>query len=58
MLAEQKQHSNQRVLVAEDNLINQKLAAILLHKAGYSVDAVDNGVQVVEKAKEENTTLY
>jgi PAS domain S-box-containing protein len=52
MLAEQKQHSNQRVLVAEDNPINQKLAAILLNKAGYSVDAVENGLQVVEKAKE------
>jgi CheY-like chemotaxis protein len=52
MLAEQKQHSNQRVLVAEDNPINQKLATILLNKAGYSVDAVDNGLQVVEKAKE------
>ncbi|MGZ6346428.1 MAG: response regulator, partial [Anaerolineales bacterium] len=52
LLAEQKQHSNQRVLVAEDNPINQKLAAILLNKAGYSVDAVENGLQVVEKAKE------
>ncbi|MGA2503593.1 MAG: response regulator [Anaerolineales bacterium] len=52
MLAEQKQHSNLRVLVAEDNPINQKLAAILLNKAGYSVDAVDNGLEVVERAKE------
>lgn len=52
MLAEQKQHSNQRILVAEDNAINQKLAAILLNKAGYSVDGVENGLQVVEKAKE------
>jgi two-component system sensor histidine kinase/response regulator len=52
MLAEQNQHTNQRILVAEDNPINQKLAAILLNKAGYSVDGVENGLQVVEKAKE------
>ncbi len=52
MLAEQKQHSNQRILVAEDNPINQKLAAILLNKAGYSVDTVENGLQVLEKAKD------
>jgi PAS domain S-box-containing protein len=52
MLAEQKQHTNQRILVAEDNQINQKLASILLNKAGYSVDGVENGLQVVEKAKE------
>jgi signal transduction histidine kinase/DNA-binding response OmpR family regulator/HPt (histidine-containing phosphotransfer) domain-containing protein len=51
LLAEQKQHSNQRILLAEDNAINQKLAVILLTKAGYSVDAVENGLQVIEKAK-------
>ncbi len=52
MLAEQKQHTNQRILVAEDNPINQKLASILLNKAGYFVDSVENGRQVIEKAKE------
>ncbi len=52
MLAEQKQHTNQRILLAEDNPINLKLASILLNKAGYFVDTVENGVQVIEKAKE------
>jgi len=53
LLAEQKQHFNQRILLAEDNSINQKLAVIVLNKAGFSVDAVENGLQVIEKAKEE-----
>jgi CheY-like chemotaxis protein len=39
------------VLLAEDNLVNQKLVGILLQKAGYSVDIVENGLQAVEQIK-------
>ena len=48
-----KQHL--RLLLAEDNPINQKLALILLQKAGYSIDAVETGLQAFEKVQ---TNLY
>jgi signal transduction histidine kinase/CheY-like chemotaxis protein/HPt (histidine-containing phosphotransfer) domain-containing protein len=38
------------VLLAEDNVNNQKLISLFLTKAGISVDVVDNGNDVVEKA--------
>ena len=39
---------NSRILVAEDNEINQKLIQRILQTAGYRVDMVDNGRQAVE----------
>ncbi len=36
------------ILLVEDNPVNQKMAAIMLKKGGYSVDTADNGLQVLE----------
>lgn len=41
-----------RLLLAEDNPLNQEVALELLHSEGFVVDLAENGLQAVEKARE------
>jgi len=53
-LAETKTVSTDRLLVAEDNIINQKVAARMLEKLGYRVDVVANGVEALNALAQRN----
>ncbi len=43
--------SKARLLVAEDNVVNQRVAVRILEKAGYSCDVAANGLEAVEAVK-------
>jgi PAS domain S-box-containing protein len=55
-LSEQYRNS-MRILLAEDNPINQKLVVALLQKAGYSLDVVENGQQAVDAVRKNSYDL-
>jgi CheY-like chemotaxis protein len=46
-----------RVLIAEDNLINQRVVAIMLSKLGYSVDVATEGGVVLEVLQKQHYDL-
>jgi signal transduction histidine kinase/ActR/RegA family two-component response regulator len=42
-----KSPDNQSILLVEDNLVNQKVASLLLKKSGYHVDIANNGQEAL-----------
>ncbi len=44
---------NVKVLLVEDNKVNQKVAIAILQKAGCSVDAVDNGQDAIQQIRKD-----
>jgi len=43
-----------KILLAEDNLVNQKVALLTLKKIGYSADLANNGLEVLEMIKKQD----
>jgi signal transduction histidine kinase/ActR/RegA family two-component response regulator len=55
--AKEIEHRPGRVLLVEDNRINQTLALTLLKRMGYSVDLAENGLEAVSAANKEPYAL-
>ena len=45
------------ILIAEDNLINQKLVTHVLSKMGYKIDIAENGIEVIQALKKKDYDL-
>lgn len=46
-----------RILLAEDNAVNQKLAVLTLQKMGYRTDIAGNGIEVLDALKRQKYDL-
>lgn len=49
--------SSAKILLVEDNPANQKVATVVLHKAGCSVEVASNGQEALDRVKNENFDL-
>ena len=49
--------SKSRILVAEDNIVNQKVMQAMLNKLGYSCEIVPTGIEVLERLRKTHYSL-
>ncbi len=56
-LVKEEKSQKQRILLAEDNLVNQKVAMTLLQREGHWVDIANNGKEALEKIKKNQYSL-
>lgn len=57
LLSERRRNDPRRILVAEDDPVNRKVAVGLLERMGFSVDAVEDGRQAVDAWSEQRYHL-
>lgn len=55
--ASQEQSKPLRILLAEDNLVNQKVVLRMLKKFGYDADVAGNGLEAVDAARRQSYDL-
>ncbi len=50
---ESNEHRTLRILMAEDNPINQRVGKLILQRAGFNIDLVDDGSEALEAHRAE-----
>ena len=50
--------NGKKILLAEDNVLNQEIALAILENAGFTVDVASDGIEAVEKMKESPAGTY
>jgi CheY-like chemotaxis protein len=56
-LVDRSDHRNVRILLAEDNEVNSKLAVRMLTRLGYAVDAVINGQEAIQALQKQSYAI-
>ena len=49
--------SNRRILLVEDNIINQRVASAMLNKLGFTIDIAVNGIEAIKALKQNTYSL-